>query len=159
MSLFGSARDISMFRRVNKELINKIIDTSIYYYERIETAVANIYGETTGDDTFYKALIIPAVIEIDMSEWENNNGIQDNTRAGKVTFLRDTLKDQFNVYPQVGDVIGWEGVFWEISAVVDDNTYTNKGEFWEGGSDHGQLWSITCQVHKMRKELSKLVER
>ena len=33
MKLFGGQRDMSLFTKVNKELINDIIDTEIYYYQ------------------------------------------------------------------------------------------------------------------------------
>ena len=33
MALFGGERDMSLFTKVNKELINDIIDTEIYYYQ------------------------------------------------------------------------------------------------------------------------------
>jgi hypothetical protein len=34
-ALFGGQRDASLFRKINKELINDIIDTEIYYYKII----------------------------------------------------------------------------------------------------------------------------
>jgi hypothetical protein len=33
MALFGGQRDMALFNKVNKELINDIIDTEIYYYQ------------------------------------------------------------------------------------------------------------------------------
>ena len=35
MSLFGEARDISLFRHINRELINNIIEQQVGYYKII----------------------------------------------------------------------------------------------------------------------------
>ena len=32
MALFGGQRDMDLFNKLNKELINDIIDTQVYYY-------------------------------------------------------------------------------------------------------------------------------
>ena len=162
MALFADNRDMSLFRNLNREMIERLIDTIVYYYERIADVETNVYGEAVGDaGLYYQPLKIPAVVEIDLSQWQNEIGIQDQKRQGSFFFLRDYLKDVITngMYPQVGDVVEWEGHFWEIDAVVDDDQIAGKGEYWEGGETHGQLWGITCQVHKMRRELSKIVPR
>ena len=44
MALFGGQRDMSLFRTVNKELINDVIDTEVYYYKVIVTdSKTNLY--------------------------------------------------------------------------------------------------------------------
>ena len=49
MPLFGGSRDISLFRNMNKELINDIIQTEIGYYKlSLEDNPSNVYGETQG---------------------------------------------------------------------------------------------------------------
>ena len=47
MPLFGGSRDISLFRTMNRELINDIIQTEIAYYKIIlDQTVTNVYGES-----------------------------------------------------------------------------------------------------------------
>ena len=62
MALFGGQRDMSLFRTLNKELINDIIDTEVYYYKIIldETKV-NLYGEGK-DKSYFNPVKIPAII-------------------------------------------------------------------------------------------------
>ena len=58
MALFGSARDVSLIRRLNKELINEIIDTEVYYYKPVlDESLVNLYGESK-DKYFYNPVKI-----------------------------------------------------------------------------------------------------
>ena len=53
MALFGGARDISLFRNINYELLGDIISQQIVYYKHnISKTKTNIYGETTGHRFF-----------------------------------------------------------------------------------------------------------
>ena len=46
MPLFGGSRDISLFRHMNRELINDIIQTEIGYYKIVlDQNQPNLYGE------------------------------------------------------------------------------------------------------------------
>ena len=46
MALFGGQRDMDLFNKLNKELINDIIDTQVYYYMVATTETdVNLYGE------------------------------------------------------------------------------------------------------------------
>ena len=47
MPLFGGARDISLIRTMNRELINDIIQTEIAYYKlELDQTITNVYGES-----------------------------------------------------------------------------------------------------------------
>ena len=63
MALFGGQRDMSLFNKLNKELINDIIDTEIYYYQvALAETKANLYGESK-DKLFNQPVKIPCLIE------------------------------------------------------------------------------------------------
>jgi|GEM_PF-3857332 hypothetical protein len=40
------------------------------------------------------------------------------TDTTRFKFLISTLKE-VNIYPEIGDVIQWQGVFWEITLVTE----------------------------------------
>ena len=53
MALYGEARDISLFRRVNRELMGSIISEEVIYYKyNITTTKANMYGEAVEGRNF-----------------------------------------------------------------------------------------------------------
>ena len=53
MTLFGGQRDISLFRNINRELINKIIDTEVDIIKAaIKDIKENLYGEALGKQYF-----------------------------------------------------------------------------------------------------------
>ena len=50
MALFGSARDASLVRSINRELINEFIDTEVAFYKlSLEDTRSNIYDESIVD--------------------------------------------------------------------------------------------------------------
>ena len=53
MALFGGQRDISLFRSINRELINNIIDTKVDIIKHaIKDIKENLYGEALGKQYF-----------------------------------------------------------------------------------------------------------
>ena len=49
MALFGGARDISLFHKLNKELIKDIIQIEVAYYKfALKQTNINVYGEAPG---------------------------------------------------------------------------------------------------------------
>ena len=62
MPLFTGQRDISLFRQLNQELINKIIRTEILFYKLImDESDTNVYGEGI-NKTYYAGVKIPCII-------------------------------------------------------------------------------------------------
>jgi hypothetical protein len=63
MPLFGGARDVSLFKTMNRELINDIIQTEIAYYKlALNQTISNIYGEST-KKSYYEPLRLSCLIE------------------------------------------------------------------------------------------------
>ena len=53
MALFGGARDISLFRHVNRELMADVITQQCSFYKfKLEETKVNIYGEAA-EEKFY----------------------------------------------------------------------------------------------------------
>ena len=49
MALYGAARDISLFRHVNRELIGNIVSQECVYYKfKLDETKVNLYGESSG---------------------------------------------------------------------------------------------------------------
>lgn len=121
MALYGEARDISLFRHINRELMGNIISQECVYYKYMlgETKV-NMYGEATDGRYFQNPVLLFALIE----RSDQTSPIQDESVgfAWNVTFkfLRDDLVDA-NLVPEVGDIIMFQNGYWEV-----DNTNLNQ---------------------------------
>lgn len=121
MALFGQERDISMFRHINRELIQNIISQQIVLYKcDITETIVNMYGEASQGRVFQQPLLLFALIE----RQDQTSPITDEnigfSQPITFKFLRDDLVDA-NVVPEVGDFIMYQEGYWEI-----DNTNANQ---------------------------------
>jgi len=138
MALYGGSRDISMFRRVNRELMGNIISQEIIYYKyKVGETKTNMYGEAAEGRYFLDPVILFALIEIgDTSSPVSDLGV-DFSWPLTVRLLRDDLLSKLDpanqgsfgtyqtpfiqygadLHPEVGDIIGYQNGYWEV-----DNT-------------------------------------
>jgi hypothetical protein len=151
MALFGGSRDASLFRKVNKELINDIIDTEVYYYKLVidETSV-NVYGEGKVK-SYYSPVKLPCIIDrADRTQVFDEFGT-DYTRIVSFFFLRDTLVDS-NLYPEIGDVIEWDSEQHVVDSTTENQYFAGKNpETWDGGDTQGYNISIKLETHVAKK--------
>ena len=101
MALFGSARDASLVRSVNRELINNFVDMEVAFYKLVlEDSRANIYDESD-NKVYYSPMRIPCLIEKGEKNYVGDDAGYDSTREGFFNFLRDDLKDS-NIKGNIG---------------------------------------------------------
>jgi len=158
MALFGSARDVSLIRRLNKELINEIIDTEVYYYKPVlDESLVNVYGESP-DKVFYNPVKIPCLIDRQDTEAVSDDFGQSYQHTAIFNFLRDTLKDDKDVKPDVGDIIQWDNEYYMVDNVNENRLFVGKNpQTWDGGDGHGTSLSIICNAHVTRQTSIKLI--
>jgi len=64
MALYGGARDISMFRYVNRELIHNIISQECVLYKfNLNETPSNIYGEASKQKYYNRPILLYCLIE------------------------------------------------------------------------------------------------
>ncbi len=120
MAMFGSARDASLLRSLNRELINRYIDMEIGYYKlNLQATKTNIYDESD-DKVYTDVLRINSIILKDTKTTQSDDYGIDYTRTGTFAFLRDDLIPR-NIVIEVGDVIEYDGEYFEI-----DNTSSTQ---------------------------------
>lgn len=159
MALFGSARDISMFRHVNKELINDIIQTEVDFYKLIlGDTKANIYGEASSDRSYYQPIRLACLIaREDIIDTTNEMGV-DTDQNLTFGFLRDGTLDEIGLVPEIGDVIDWDEKYFEVNAIninqyiLGRNDQTNKTI----GNEFGANWSYMCKTNLTRRNRVKI---
>ena len=156
MALFGGQRDMSLFNKLNKELINDIIDTEIYYFQLALTETkSNLYGEGK-DKVFNQPIKIPCLIERGQSTQISDDFGQSYSREVQFRFLRDTLVEK-NLVPEVGDVIQWNGEYHLIDAQYSYQYVAGKNpDTWDGGDSQGYNLSVICETHVAKRSQLQL---
>ena len=126
MALFGQARDISMFRYVNRELMGNIISQQAAFYKlRLNQTNFNMYGEAAEQKYYDGPILLYTLIDLPDQEWSTDDlGVNWNWKP-TFKFLRDDLLNKLedynedtiygaNLVPQVGDVILYETSYYEV---------------------------------------------
>ena len=157
MALFAGERDISLFRNLNKELIDKWIDTTVDIFKAsVVDTKENLYGEAL-NKVFFPAVRVGSLIEKETTDWAADEFGTDYTRTSKFSFLRDTLNDIANLFLEGGDIIHWDDRYWEIDSVSSADYYAGKnpGTDYLGGT-HGWNVSVICNTHETRRSTVNL---
>ena len=126
MALFGQARDISMFRFVNRELMGNIISQQAAFYKlRLNQTNFNMYGEAAEQKYYDGPILLYTLIDLPDQEFPTDDlGVSFSWKP-TFKFLRDDLLDKLkdynedtiygaNLVPQVGDVILYETSYYEV---------------------------------------------
>lgn len=153
MPLFGGERDISLFRHLNRELINNIIDTTVDVLKSsILEMNENLYGEVLGKQ-YFEAVRVGAIIEQGDTEIVSNDFGQDINKTAIFNFLRDDFVDIPNLTLEGGDVLKWDDRYWEIDKVSSNNQYFGgqNPETTNATSAFGWKLAIICDTHLTRR--------
>ena len=159
MALYGQMRDISMFRFVNRELMQKIISQQVVLYKcnTLET-ITNIYGEASTGRVFEAPINLFALIEIGDQVAPIRDNLVGFSWPVVFRFLRDDLVDA-NVVPNIGDFIMWNDGYYEIDNenivqyfVGKDPDYNyldsnNENPYENDLGEFGYNVSVICQTH------------
>ena len=126
MALFGTQRDVSLLRHLNRELLWDIISQECAYYQfNYSDTKVNMYGEASGAKYYRDPVLLNMLVERgDASSPTSDMGV-DYERPMVFRFFRDDLVDA-NVVPQVGDIIMWYEGYWEIDNVNDNQLFVGK---------------------------------
>jgi len=126
MALYGQMRDVSMFRFVNRELMQKIISQQIVFYKyNVTRTKVNMYGESVEGRNFADPVILFALIETSQFEYPVSDFGTDFKWNVTYKFLRDDLVDA-NVYPEIGDIIMFQNGYWELDNVDTTQFFVGK---------------------------------
>ena len=153
MALFGGSRDISLFRHINKELINNIIQQSVGYYKiALDKTSSNLYGESL-TKTYNDPILVNCLIERNVQAWTESDLGVDVTREITVRFLRDILVDM-QLVPEVGDVVLWQENYYEIASIVENQLFVGKDPSYayDDTTDFGSSISIIVNAQYIRPE-------
>lgn len=137
MALYGEARDISMFRHINRELMGNIISQQcvIYQYDLLDTKV-NIYGEASEEKFYHPPVILYCLIERQNQQYPDSELGVDFSWNITFKFLRDDLVTA-NVVPEVGDIIMFQNGYYEIDDTNANQYFVGKNPDYPNKGDNG----------------------
>lgn len=149
MPRFVSERDFLFFQHINREVVVDVVDVEVILYQIVHDVInVNIYGEST-DKVRYKGISLNALIKYPRtttnSEGFGSDVVQSNV---EFRFVRKLLED-VNVYPDIGDIIGFNGNYYEI-----DNT--NEVQLVASRPEYNQ--AVICETHLTRLSVLNIEE-
>ena len=155
MALFGSSRDISMFRYINRELLGDIITQQIAYYKyNLNQTRVNMYGENVEGKYYIGPVLLNCLIDRDDQNFSTSDLGPDLEWGIKAAFLVDDLMAA-SVVPQVGDIIMYQEGYFEVDNIVSNQLFTGKDPDYPysinplnpGLANFGYNVSIVCDAH------------
>jgi hypothetical protein len=155
MALFGTQRDVSLFRHMSRELMGDIITEQCAYYKyKLEETKINLYGEAAHEKYYMGPVLLNCLIERTDNVYPETDLGTDFDKEIQFSFLRDDLLDknqdfnlnpdssgqgQGNSYtglpqtgygadlvPQVGDVIMYNEGYYEVHDVIANQYFAGK---------------------------------
>jgi hypothetical protein len=155
MAIFGSQRDISLFRHLNRELLWDFITQQCAIYKlKINETKVNMYGEASGARFYQEPVLLNALIARgEQNQPTDDFGVTFNWDI-EFRFFRDDLVDA-NVVPEIGDIIMYNDGYYEIDNsnanqffVGKDPDYPNNiNPLNPGLENFGTNLSIICKAH------------
>lgn len=151
MPLFHGQRDASLVYKINAELIVDIIDTEVALFKlSLENTKTNIYDESD-KKTYHQPIKIPSLINRQPQTFEGTEFGQDYTQTCDFGFIRELLKD-YETYVEVGDVIEYNGEYWEVDGIVENQYFGGKNPDYSFATERwGQNVSIIANTHLTRR--------
>lgn len=151
MSIFGSQKDFKLITKMNRALLQDIIEQEIIFYKlSVNDTQANIYGEST-EKTFYDPIIMQCLITRGDQQYTVNEFGPEVARDLNFAFLRDDFVD-LNLVPEVGDIIMLSEDYYEIDTIVENEFFFGKDPNYNyaRSGKHGKSISIRCSAHLTR---------
>ncbi len=155
MALYGTSRDVSLFRHINRELLHDIITQQCVYYQfKTSETKVNIYGESAGAKYYTEPVILNMLVDRgDNTSPTGDMGV-DYDRPMTFKFFRDDLVDA-NLIPDVGDIIMWYEGYWEVENTNANQLFVGKDPAYPydvnplnpGLENFGTNLSIMCVCH------------
>ena len=155
MALFGSIRDASLVRHLNREIMGDIItqQCAVNKLKIAETKV-NIYGEAAGARYYHDPILLNCLIDRgEMNQPTDDFGV-DYSREVEFKFFRDDLVDS-TLIPEVGDIIMYYEDYFEVDTVIENQLWSGKDPRFPynvnplnpGLENFGMDVSIICKTH------------
>ena len=146
MALFGTQRDVSLFRHMSRELMGDIITEQCAYYKyKLEETKINLYGEAAEEKYYMGPVLLNTLVERTDNVYPETDLGTDYNKEIQFSFLRDDLlgkNEDFNgegmsytdttaqygadLVPQVGDIIMYNEGYFEVHDTIANQYFVGK---------------------------------
>jgi hypothetical protein len=172
MALYGSSRDISLFRHISRELMGNVITQQCSFYKfKIEETKVNLYGEAAEEKYYMGPVLLNCLVERRDQEYPETDMGTDFNWGATFKFLRDdllTAGEDFNqnfapadhnyganLVPEVGDIILYNEGYYEVDNIISNQYFAGKnpdypnqpGNWNPDLGEFGSSISIICETH------------
>lgn len=149
MPKFISDRDVTFFKGLARELVDEVVQNTIVLFKvNLNETKINLYGESL-NKTWHAGVELYALLQKDAEIMQYEGFGADTTQ--NVTFKLDRFMcEEKNTYPEIGDVIFFNGSYYEIGN-------TNEVQF-VGGQPYNNF-SIVCETFMVSKSNLNIEER
>ena len=171
MALYGSQRDISLFRHVNRELIGNVISQECAYYKfKLDETNVNLYGESSGAKYYYPPVLLSCLIDNQPQSYPDDEygvryyrnvdfkSLRDDLLQRNLDFNKDyDQADYFgaDLEPEVGDIIMYYGGYYEVDDIIANQFFMGKDPRYgyeenpinPGLENFGSNLSVICKAH------------
>ena len=149
---FIPEKEIRMIDSMNEELIDEIVGQSVDIYKvSIDETEENLYGEST-TKYFNVGFRVNCLIRFNPPEVEQFQEAGPDTNSTiDLMFQRNNLASgSLNFYPEMGDIVDWNGYYWEIDGVKSPQLIAGNPEY---------KHSLVATAHRARMSSLQIEER
>lgn len=149
MPKFISPRDVNFFKGIARELVDDVVQNLIVLYKvNLNDTRVNLYGESLSKSWHVGVELYSLINKSDNVASYDDFGSNTNQ---PVEFRLDRYAcEEKSVYPEIGDVIYFDDVYYEIEN-------TNEVQF-VGGQPYNNF-SIVCTANMVAKSSLNIEER
>ena len=156
--MFGRQRDVSLVRKLNRELMGNIItqQCAIYKY-KLEETIVNLYGEASGEKYYDGPFLFNVLIQRQPQSYpEDDLGI-NYVRNIKFSFLRADLVDA-NVVPEVGDIVLYQNDYYGVNSTISNQYFLGKNPDYPNNSSDGTPNPLNPGLENFGSNLSVILD-
>ena len=125
---FVSRKDVDFIDKVNEELIDEVIGQTVDIYKvSLDDTEENMYGEST-TKYFDQGFTVNCLINFVEPTTELTDIGSDVMTSIEMYFHRTTLSEA-NFYPEIGDIVDWNDIYFEINTVTEPQLIGGHTEY------------------------------
>jgi hypothetical protein len=149
---FFTQRDLTFINSLNSEVLGDIIESIVKLFKVCpEESRTNIYNETANlGKVFFSAVDSPCLIEHPDTTTKQEGFGSDKDKSGMRFKFQELKLKHLDFYPEVGDYVGWDDAYFEITNVTQEQHL---------GGQYEKSHSIICDAFMVANSSINIVER